>query len=301
MRKRRKLQLLITFAALVIVAGVIMALTFGRSRELSALEKTANAALAPAVKGSYNASSGVKEFFQKLFGVRDVDKEFEELKKRLTDLEIEYQFKKDLEEENKRLTKLLGFQEAYPEYKYIHTSVMAKDPGSWFMTFTIDRGEKDGVKKNMAVANENGLVGRIIEVSANTSKVISIVDPQSAVAAAIERSRDTGITNGAMDPESKTPEVRLFFLPTDADLVPGDVVISSNLGGIYPNGLVIGTVKEVAREGGEYAVITPAVDFAKLQNLLIIVDKTPVEELLAQDTEDTTTETTENQEANNNG
>ncbi len=282
MRRRSKLQLLIVFGVLVIIAGVILSLTFGRNKELSALEKSANVALAPAVSGSYKASSGVKEFFQKLFGVRDVDREYEELKKRLTELEIEYNYKKDLEQENERLTELLGFKESYPEYQYIHTSVIAKDAGSWFTTFTIDRGEKDGVKKNMAVANEQGLVGRIIEVATTTSKVITIIDPQSAVAAVVERSRDTGITNGAMDPESKLPEVRLFFLPNDADLVPGDTVLSSSLGGIYPKGLLMGTIKEVAREGGEYAVITPSVDFAHLENLLIIVGETPVEELIEQ-------------------
>ena len=137
MRRRSKIRLLIVAGVLVIVAAFLISLTFGgRRNEISALEKAGNNALAPAVGGAYKASTSVKDFFQRLFGIRDVDREYAELKIRLTELEVEYEWKQDLERENERLTRLLGFQESYPEYQYIHTEIIAKDPGSWFMTFT---------------------------------------------------------------------------------------------------------------------------------------------------------------------
>jgi rod shape-determining protein MreC len=279
MRNRGKLLLWITFIALIVVVIVLVVSTFGsKNDKASGVKNVTNTVLEPAVEGTYNVSSSIKDFFQRLFALRKVDKDYAELKSRCKELELENQFMKELQEENRRLADLLGYKEDNPEYKYIHAKVIAKDPGSWFMEFTINRGEKDGIKVDMAVANQEGLIGRIIETTDTTSKVITLIDTRSAAAGVVERSRDQGIVKGARDPESKIPYCRLDHLPNNADLMPGDVILSSSLGGIFPKGIIIGEVKEVTTESTS-AVITPAVDFGHIEEVLVITAETPPEEL----------------------
>ncbi len=282
MTNRGKLIQWIAFLSLLVVIIFLVVTTYNSKQ--SAAHAFQNAAVTlsePAVEGTYKVSGGIKDFFQRLFALRQVDKEYEELKSRVLKLELENQQLENLKLENERLMELLGFAEDNPEYKYINATVIAKDPGSWFMEFTINRGSNDGVEVDMAVANQDGLIGRVIEVNNTTSQVITIIDTRSAAAGVVERSRDQGIVRGASDPESKTPVCNLDLLPNDADLIPGDLVLSSSLGGIYPKGIVIGEVEEVVYESGtvSYAIIIPSVDFRRIEELLVITEETSAEEL----------------------
>ncbi|MDD4796992.1 MAG: rod shape-determining protein MreC [Eubacteriales bacterium] len=178
----------------------------------------------------------------------------------------------ELSAENERLTQLLGVTEKYPQYAFIYASVSAREPGSWFMTFQINRGTGDGVDVDMAVVNQDGLVGRVVEAGPNWARVLTIIDTQSAASAIVERTRDHGIVEGSTDPEAHMPECTVQYLPVDSDLAPGDRFITSNLGGIFPKGIVVGTVTEVNRNQNSqsYAIIRPAVDFAHLEDVLVI-------------------------------
>ena len=238
-------------------------------------EDFANSAAAAAAKGTYYAADGMKGFFQRLFNPKAMDEEILDLQQQVQRLETELEFAQEIKEENERLQALLGFTEEFPQYAYVHAKIISADPNSWFFEFTIDKGANDGIVVNSAVVNEDGLVGRIIEVYPNTSKVLAIVDPQSAVPVIATRSRDNGIAGGAIDPYTNVPEIRMSYLLNDADLVPGDTVVSSSLMGIFPKGITIGEVKSVVREDSseQYAIITPSVDFAHLENLLIIVGR----------------------------
>ena len=282
MKNRGRLILWITFLALIVVVIVLVVTTYNSKKTAASVVQNVAAAVAePAVEGTYKASSGIKDFFQRIFALRQVDKDYEELKSRVAELEIENQLMESLQTENQRLTELLGFVEDNPQYKYISARVIAKDPGSWFMEFTINRGTDDGVEVDMAVANQYGLIGRIIETTKTTAQVITIIDTRSAAAAVVERSRDQGMVQGASDPESVNPVCHLNLLPNDADLIPGDIVLSSSLGGIFPKGIIIGEIQEVVEESGSvsYAKITPAVDFRRIEEVLIITEETSAEEL----------------------
>lgn len=282
MRNRGRLILWIVFLVLIVIVIALVISTFNSKKSaVSGLQNAANTVTEPAVEGTYKASSGIKDFFQRLFALRQVDKQYEELKAKVMELELDNQFMKDLQSENLRLLELLGFVEDNPEYKYLSARVIAKDPGSWFMEFTLNRGTNDGVEVDMAVANQYGLIGRIIETTSTTSKVITLIDSRSAAAGVVERSRDQGIVQGSEDPESTNPLCKLEFLPNDADLIPGDIVLSSSLGGIYPKGIVIGEVLEVVYESGTvaYALVTPSVDFRRIEEVLIITQETSAEEL----------------------
>ena len=145
MKYKGRLILWVTFLAVIVVVIILVVTTYNSKKTaLSGVQNVASSIAEPAVEGTYKASSGIKDFFQRLFALRQVDKEYEEQKTRIMELEIENQFMKDLQKENQRLIELLGFVEDNPQYKYISARIIAKDPGSWFMEFTINRGTDDG-------------------------------------------------------------------------------------------------------------------------------------------------------------
>lgn len=299
MKNKRLLQVWILFGIVIIAGVILLSTTIAGKRNpetitqedianlpkdekaedietgkgTSGVEDAVNTALSPVAYGTYSAATGVKGFFRRLFAIRDVDAEFTELKNRVIELETELSFYNELQAENERLQALLGFSEEYAQYEYVNAKIIASDTNSWFMEFTINRGEKHGITINLAVVNEDGLVGRIIEVYPTTSKVLSIIDQQSAVPIIAERSRDNGVASGTTNPESNEPEIRMNYLLSNADLIPGDKVISSSLMNVFPKGIVVGEVKEVIRQDSSerYAIITPAVDFSRLESLAVII------------------------------
>jgi len=143
-----------------------------------------------------------------------------------------------------------------------------------FRTVTIDKGGSDGVAADMAVVAPSGVVGRITQSSARAALVQLIIDRNAAAGGVVERTRVQGIVVGVGD-----GSLRMDFAPTTGDVVAGDVIVTSGIDGIYPEGFVLGTVERVARGDGLYHAIglRPAVDFSRLEEV-IIVTGAPVDE-----------------------
>ena len=155
----------------------------------------------------------------------------------------------------------------------IYARVIARDPGQWFDTFSVNRGTNDGVSVGMAVVTGDGLVGRVYEAGLNYAKVLTIIDSRSAVSCLIERTRDNGICHGSLYVYDNDEMLRMNYLPDGSEINTGDRVITSGLDGVYPKGLLIGTVRSISRTTGEddrYVVLTPAVDFAHIEEVLIM-------------------------------
>jgi len=243
-------------------------------RRLTDLESIFGEIVAPLQRGLYTISSSVYGFFSEIDERRNMENNYEELKKKVADLEKKLIKFEELEKENKRLTELLRFSNQNEELIVTGARVIAKNPGIWFNLITIDKGEKDGVAVNMAVVTEQGLVGRVIEVASGWSKVRTIVDGQSAVSAIIQRSRDNGIVKGNNSLIMEDGMCRMIYLPEDSSVVEGDKVITSGLGDIFPKGIYIGEVKEVIKEERNLyktAIIEPGVDFQRLEEVLVVI------------------------------
>lgn len=135
----------------------------------------------------------------------------------------------------------------------------------------INIGAKDGVKVNMPVISDQGLVGHIISVTDTTAKVQTIVDTASTISCVITTSRDMMIARGTLNEQST---LKATFIPTEATVLEGDKIETSGLGGIYPKGIHIGTIKQVVKTQNitdRYAIIETAVDFKKLETVLVIL------------------------------
>lgn len=176
---------------------------------------------------------------------------------------------KETQQENIRLRKLLNFEEKF-SLQSVVARVIAKDVSSEFRSIRINRGEDSGIKRNMAVVTDEGIVGRILRTTKSTSDVVTILDPLSAVDTIVERSRARGIVEGLTDDSCQLK----YALRTD-DIQPGDVLISSGLGGIFPKGIAAGTVSKVHRKAygiTQEVEVRPSVDFSKLEEVLIVLN-----------------------------
>ncbi|HOQ75886.1 MAG TPA: rod shape-determining protein MreC [Thermoclostridium sp.] len=216
--------------------------------------------------------SGIFDYFR---DVKITKAENEELLQRISELEKENRELERLERENKELRDALNFLDQMESFEPVGCTIIAKDPGNWFEVFTINRGSKDGIEINAPVITAYGLVGRVSQVDLFTSKVTSIIDMDSTVAARVSRSRDILIVRG--DAALRNSGLcRMDYISPEVDIMPGDIIETSGLGGIYPKGIIIGQVKEVIRNEGQYdsyAIITPVVDFKRLEEVIVLKEK----------------------------
>jgi len=180
---------------------------------------------------------------------------------------------RDLEQENNRLRRAIGYEER-SVFQLIPARIIARDSGSWWNTVKIDRGFDDGIDPDMPVLTEDGLVGKTTTVSKNVSTVLLIADENCKVAASVEGTREQGIVRGERTSTTSMPEISLNFLSKTADLKAGQKVYTSGVGGVYPSGVAIGVVKDFkVRELDGKATLIPSVDLTTLQDVFIVVGK----------------------------
>jgi rod shape-determining protein MreC len=167
---------------------------------------------------------------------------------------------------------------AASEVPMLPAELVGSDVSPWFRSVLLDRGRADGVRSGMPVISENGLAGLVVSTSNHASKVMLLLDRQTAVDGTVQRSRARGIVRGTGD------EALLFeFVARGADVLPGDLVITSGLDGVHPKALLVGRVKSVAEAGSELlrtALLEPAVDFDRLEQVFVMLRRGLTLELL---------------------
>ena len=275
MRGILKNKPLIIMLIAILLLGILAFVT-SADRSVSWIESTLGSVIQPVQSFAAKASNGIISFVQKVFKTSDADKELEQLQVRMAQLEQAADENAKLKAENERLKKLLNYVETLENYEYVTAVVTGNSQGVWFETFTINAGRNKGIEKDMPVVCAEGLVGRVIEVGANWSKVTAIIDPSSEVSVMVERTRDIGVVRGSFSATSDN-QLELYFLPSGFDLVPGDKIVTSGMSSIFPKTVTVGTVSEVTRRSAEgsqsNAIIEPAVDFGHLEEVLVLVPK----------------------------
>lgn len=196
----------------------------------------------------------------------DLKKENQELSRSLSELGI-------IKAENQTLREYANLSDQYTKYKAIPAYIIDRDISNLSSTIIINVGKKDGVDKNMPVVNGDGVVGHIISVTNTTAKVQPIIDSSSRISGIMSISRDNLVVKG--EPEENN-HLKATYINADADLILNDDVETSGLGGIYPKGLKIGKLVEIVEMQNiteKYAIIETAVDFSKLETVLVIKDE----------------------------
>lgn len=214
-----------------------------------------------------NKVTGNTEFFTNLDTLR---KENEELKQKNNELETQVRELEILRAENAKLQEYANLTEKYQEYETIAGYVIDRDVSNYSSNIVINIGSKQGVEKNMTVIADKGLVGHVISVTDNTAKVQVIVDSASSVSAMISTSEESIICRGSVE---NNKYLNASYIDTSSELLVGDSVVTSGIGGIYPKGITIGTIKQVVNTNNitdRYAIVESAVDFSKLYTVLVI-------------------------------
>lgn len=198
------------------------------------------------------------------------------LKSQISSLEELEAQNKILQSENEELSALLDLQPSLVGKNVIASSVISRSPDTWLDSITIDVGSNSGIEENMSVMTESGLVGHVTEVSATSSKVqLLITENNQMKNVAVSIQTDDSIVSGILsDYDEKTQELILKQVPNDAQVSEGNTVTTSGLGGVSPEGLIIGEVTSASSDNfglSQSVRVKPAADFKDIRSVLVIM------------------------------
>lgn len=226
----------------------------------------------------------IQEAFSGVFNKITKDEAYfaslESEKKRNEDLKLENEKLREenqkmviMQAENKTLKEQLDVAEDYLDYDFVPGYVIQKDFSNYRKVIVINVGKKDGIENNMAVVSNQGLVGYVVSVEDNSSKVQTIVDTASAVSCFISNSEKSMVTRGILDSNKK---IKGTYIDNDVVINEGDTIYSSGIGGIYPKNICVGKIKEIINtqnKTNRYVYVETAVNFENLSNIIVLKNK----------------------------
>ena len=225
---------------------------------------------APFQKLIKQTTKSTEELWLNYFRLVDVHHENTQLKNEIHELKMANSRYRELLATQERLEELLQFKQTINR-PVLAAQVIGLDPTGWFKSVIIDKGKWAGLRIDMPVVNAFGVVGRVVSVSSNYAKVLLIIDQNSAVDCLVQRSRDRGMLKGLMSEICK-----LDYVAKSNNINVGDIVVTSGLGGVFPKGLPVGRILDVKEISGELfkdIKIRTAVDFSKLEEVLVILEE----------------------------
>jgi rod shape-determining protein MreC len=239
--------------------------------------------LAPLQEAVSGTGHRLREGVESLRGIGDLVSENRTMAGELVRLRNEARRLETLEQENIRLRQQLRFVESGAR-DLIPCEVIARDISGWWQTIRLQKGSADGVERNMAVVTTEGLVGRTVAVSPRTADVLLLSDPGCRVSAQIARMGVFGVLTGRGTSWKGQVSCVMDFINKNTPVRPGDEVVTSGLGGVFPKGLLVGYVDRVERDESDLyqrAYIIPKADLASLNYVFVVAQRSdPIVEML---------------------
>jgi len=255
-----------------------MKMSVGR-QETTGIERVINNTFASLQAGLDSTRQSVSSVGIALADKKKLLEQVEELKAENNQLHLENQQLREYKAEAIRLQKLCNFSDQTADaYTFEAARVIGRSPNNWSKFIVLDKGSNHGIEAGMTVICPQGLVGRVITVNHNNCRVWLLTDREMAVGVILQETRQT---RGIVEGTSESDKLRMINIPYYSKIKKGQRVITSGLSEHYPKGLLLGRVKSVQREKNGLllsAVVEPAVDFDKLEEVLVIVEvksKTP--------------------------
>ncbi len=265
----RRYSILTFIILLLIFALILTSLRVRQKKGVDFLDALLMEICSPFQRASTLAIKTIQGIFQHYIFLVGLQRENLTLRQKVAELERENNLLREEVLASRRLQLLLQFRDKHFPSS-ITAQVIGKDPSSWFKSITLNRGEKDGVKKGMAVITPQGVIGQILKTSPNYSTVLLITDYNSAIDAITQRTRAKAIVEGLGE-----NLCQLKYLRRSEEVMVGDKVVTSGLTGSFPKGLMIGEIRKVEKTGEgvfQYAELIPSVDLTKLEEVLIITE-----------------------------
>jgi len=254
---------------LVIMALVIISSHRREPGGLSLLERMIYGAARPFQSALSNGLLKARSFWEGYVELVEVNQENRRLTERIREMEQRLSDHEEIKASNERLSALLDFQRS-AKMPMVASQVIGEDATGWFHSLLIDKGLRHGLLRGLPVVAKDGVVGQIIECADGTSKVLLIIDRNSALDVVLQSSRTRAVLEGT----GRRDVCILKYVPRTDTVSEGDRVITSGLGGIYPKGLLVGTVAAVWKEGSGFfqrVEVSPQVDFDRLEEVLVVL------------------------------
>ena len=266
---------------IILVLAALLLLAMQVSGNLRPLTGFATQLTSPAQLSATGVTEGVASAWASLLSLRTIQQEAASLGVRNLQLQAEINTLKEVEKENEQLRGLLDFAQTRPRLELRGAQIVARIIGqestNFFDSILIDLGREHGIQVGMPVVTAEGLVGRISQVNDATSTVLLLNDPASSASALLGTSRLNGVVRG-----TTSGDLIMDFIPQGPTFSVGEVVLTSGLGGRFPKGIVIGTIKSIETQANavfQKAVVDPSVDFGSLELVLVITNFDPNEAL----------------------
>ena len=255
----------VTVAHLILISAQVTT-----RRGVPLLEETIFGAVAEVQRVATGGIGEARGVWQNYLNLRQISRENDELKQRLSQLEVALQRERALAGQTRVLQETLDLKQETP-FTTTPAMVIASGASPDFRTMTLDKGSSQGLAADMAVIAPAGVVGRVILPTPRAAKVQLIIDRNAAAAGLVERTRAQGVVVG-----TGGDRMRFEFLPGTADLKTGDRVVTSGMDGIYPKGFVLGQIESIERTAGEFStvLIRPSVNLSALETVLVVTSAT---------------------------
>lgn len=242
---------------------------------LNPLRTAVGYVLVPIQSGVNRVGGGLYNELSSVGKLKTALAENETLKTRVDELTEENTRLRSEQFELERLRSLYELDQEYMQYHKIGARIIAKDSGSWFSVFRIDKGSDDGIKEDMNVIAGGGLVGIVTDVGANYATIRSIIDDSSRVSAMAQQSGDSCIVAGDLQ-LFKEGRLKLSYMEKDDDIKDGDMIVTSNISGKFLPGILVGYATDITVDYNDNLTksgyLIPAARFDRLQEVLVITD-----------------------------
>ena len=273
--QRLQSPIVITILIVILIFAVLIcvgALRHSRDGETTALQRGLGSIVTWIQTGTSRLGDAVVHVFRGPYWNAETVEEYLTLKQEVASLRRENEQLDQIRDENERLLQLLDAQSMYQTYEPVFARVINRAQTAYSDVIVIDRGENDGIAVDMAVVSADGLVGRVSDVGKTWARVTCLLSNASSVPAMIEQTRDPGIVKGNLAQSDADRLLTMQYLPDGAIVTPGDRVLTSGMGGIFPKGILIGEVSSVDRSQSQLAgvVVAPAVDFVHLEEVFVL-------------------------------
>lgn len=240
---------------------------------LGGLHSAAGYLVAPFQKGMSTVGKLFKGTTLSFADVQKLEEENTSLQEQVNKLTEQNNLLLQDQDKLERLEELFALDAEYSEYDKVAASVISKDPGNWYNTFTIDRGSSDGITEDMNVISGGGLVGIVTETGSHWATVRSIIDDSSNVSAMASSTLDTCLVTGDLTlmEDGKLQFIQLY--DRDDVVSVGDKIVTSNISDKFLKGILIGYISEITTDANNLTksgYLVPVVDFAHLQEVLVI-------------------------------
>lgn len=229
--------------------------------------------LSPFLKTGSSVQKRVSALHENLKTLDELEIENKALRIKNRELQAVNQTLRGAEQESNKLRQALGYRKR-SLFKLIPAHIVVRDAATWWSTVKINKGFDDGLKPDMPVLTENGMVGKTTTVAAHMATLLLISDENCKIAAKVEGTREQGIMSGGRASNTFMPEISLNFLSKNAQLKSGQKVYSSGVGGVFPGGVLLGVIHQY-KSGvlAGRATVIPAVDLSTIEDVFVVAGK----------------------------